>query len=388
MATPLRTAPPDHRDLLPPGSRLGPRWAPLAWQGRTALGLDLGGGSLKLAQVSWGRAGVRLETLAWVPLPMGAVADGVVHRPEEVAAVIRTVLRALGIRQRWATACVGGPAVLVRPLTLPALPPQELQEAMRYEAPQYLPIAADDLVYDFDVLPSQGGAGGQVAVFLAGTHRRVAESHLSACAPAGLRLLALDLDCLCALRALAAAGHAMAAPGSALVVLDCGEEGLGLTIFYEGAPVLNRTIPGGVARLRDAVAAALDLSLPEAQSRLVAEGLLGGAVAAGARHWLEGAAEAVGRSVEFFLIQHRGARLDRVFLTGPWAGLPGLDRSLAAYLLEHVGPQLEDPTALRVQVADLTGLPAVPAVADLLPLAGPALVAAVGAALRGVPKPW
>lgn len=373
---------------LPPGSRLGPRWGPTAWQGRTAVGIDLGGGSLKLAQVSWGRQGVRLETFAWVPLPAGAVEEGTVVHPAEVAGTLRAVCQALGIRQRQVVACVGGPGVLMRPVFFPPVPLAELREAMRYEAPQHLPIPEEHLVYDFAILPAPGiDPEGQTPVLLAGTNRRLAESYMATGETAGLRLQALDVDCLCTLRALDALGAVRGSRQEALVLLDGGEAGLALTIFRSSVPVLHRTIPGGVGELRATVAEGLGVSLAEAQAMVWSQGLAPGSAVGGlGESWARGAAEAVARSLEFFLIQHRDVSVSRVYLCGTWARLPHLEQVLRQLLLELIGNRLQGEDSLRVQMADLAGFPGADAAEVAGAGAGPALLGALGAALRGVPE--
>lgn len=371
--------------LLPPGSRVGPRWGSVQWQGRTAVGVDLGGGSLKVAQVTLSGKTARLETFAWVPLPVGTVAEGVVIHPGELAALLRTVFRALNIRQRRVAVCIGGPGVMMRPITLPAVPEAELREAMKYEAPQYLPIPEEQLTYDFALLPQdETTPEGQRPVFIAGTHRRLVDSYVATAEAAGLHLIALEPDCLCTLRALAATGRWVPDRPEGLAVVDCGEDGLGLTIFHAGVPVLNRTIAGGIAELREQVADGLGATVVEAQARLWGEGVaFDSPVGQVADEWLNNAAEAVGRSLEFFLIQNRDVRTVRLYLTGPWGALPHLDHALRALILEMIGNRLAQE-ALRVQPADLTGFPAPNRPEVEAVVGGPALVTALGAALREV----
>lgn len=386
MAWPQRTGSPT--DVLPPGSRLGPRWGVAAWQGRTAVGLDLGGGSLKLVQLSWNRQAARVETFAWVPLPAGSLEEGVITNPAELGALLRAVWTHLGIRQRNVIACVSGLGVMMRPVQMPAVGPAELKEAMVYEAPQYLPIAEADLVMDYALLDRDDAVPeGQMMVFLAGTHRRLVRSYLDACAQARLRLDVLEVECLSGLRALSGTGRIHAGTWQALAVLECGELSFGLTIYRRGIPVLTRTIPGGMAELRATVAEELGLPVADAQGRILSEGLApDGLVAACAQAWLRPAIEAVARSVEFFLIQHRGTALERMYLYGPWAQTPHLSAVLQFHLTETLGSRAGGTEPFRVQVADLAGFPMSPGVEMAAHAAGPALLAALGAALRGVPE--
>lgn len=372
---------------LPASSRLGPRRGPVALQGRTTVGVDLGGGSLKLVQLSWGRTGARLETFAWVPLPPGAADDGVIARVDEVADILRATCTALHIRPRQFAACAGGIGIMMRAVSVPALPAGDLAQAMKFEAPQALLIPEDQLVYDFAALPdSPEVPHGQTRVFLAGTHRSLVDSYAATFRAARLRLEVLDLECLSVLRSLDATGQGRGSEGAALVMLDWGEAGLGLTILHHGLPVLTRHLPGGMAELRAQVAGELDLTLAEAQARIWNEGLAPGTTAAAAAlPWLRRTAEGIARSVDFFLIQNRGTGVERVYLYGAWAAVPHLAGTIQGMFEELLASSLEQ-APLRVQVADLAGLPMHPAAEAGALAAGPVLLPALGAALRGGPE--
>ncbi len=370
---------------LPPGSRLGPKRGSIPWQAQTAVGIDLGGGSLKLVQLAWGRRGPCLQTFAWVPLPCNALEEGVIMHPAEMAGTLKSVCEALGIRQRRVTACIGGPGVLMRLVSLPPLPLRELREALRFEAPQYLPLPDDELVYDFTPVPDMEEiVEGQMAVFLAGTQRQLAQSYVTTFEMAGLRLIALDVDCLSSHRALESLGATRSNPRAALVLLEGGEAGLTLTIFRCGVPVLTRTIPRGIGELRAAVSEGLEIGIAEAQTRLWTEGVNpDGMVGSFCEPWLRSVAEAVGRSLEFFLIQNRFVNIHRVYLSGPWAALPYLEAAFRNILVEATGDRPEAMDPFWVQCVQLGNFPAAPGADVNAAGAGPALLGAVGAALRG-----
>lgn len=367
---------------LPPGAVLGFRWGALSRQRRTAIGLDFGSGCLKLAQVRWMRQGPRLENFAIVPMTPGMVDEGMITRPTEMAELLNAVFAELGISQTQVGTAIGGPAILMRHINLPRVSTEEMKEAMRFEAPQHLPIPEDSLVYDFTPVPqAKGVPEHQTAVFLAGTNTRLIDTYLSVFNQSGLRPQAIELDAFAELRALQYEGLVSELHTPAFVLIDLGEGGTRVSVFQYGVPVLTRTIPTGLSTLRTALADATGSHPTDAEALLRRNGLRADPdVAAAVEPWLKAMLEAVGRSIEFFLIQNRGVTLERIFLTGGGAMLPGVTEALAAHLAEAVtsGPE----GGFRIQPVGLAGIDVNPELLPQVAAFGPVLTAALGSALR------
>jgi len=368
---------------LPTDAHLGFKWHPLARQRRTSVGVEFGAGALKIAQIRWGRQGPRLENYAIVPLPPGMMDEGAVADPTTVGDLLKSTLIGMGLNQLVAGTSIGGPAILMRYINLPRVPPEEMRSAMKFEAPQHLPIPEDQLIYDFSPVPEAVGVPEhQMAVFLSGTHRKLVDSFLGTLGRAGLRPGAIELDCLAALRALQRTGLVSHTSQLPLVLLDFGEVGTRISVIRYGVPMLSRTIPTGLHHLRTAIADTLQISLAEAELALRLKGVGDDAeLAPAVEPWLGGLMESVARSIEFFLIQNRGASLERVFLIGGGATLPHLPEMLMNHL-KSVTAGRSEGNDLRVQPVGLAGLDINP---DLLPgvnYFGPLLVIALGAALR------
>ncbi len=370
------------------GARIGFRWGPLARQRRTGVGIDFGAGALKVAQIRWTRQGPRLENYAVVPVPSGMMEEGTIKAPQEMGDLLRATLAGMGTAQPLVGTCVGGPSILMRYINLPKVPQEEMDAAMKYEAPHHLPVPEDQLVYDFTPVPEAAGVPEhQMAVFLAGTQKRLVESYLAALSRAGLRPTAIELDSLAVLRALEWIGLVPSMVDRPFVLVDFGEADTRLTVIRYGVPVLSRTIATGLAHLRTAVADTLNISAREAEMALRVKGVkddpdLGPAV----EPWLSELLDALGQSVEFFLIQNRDVPLERVFAVGAGAALPNLPEALERHLQEVLSGR-EDGEQLRVQPVGLAGLEINP---ELLPDVngfGPMLMAALGSALReGTPE--
>jgi type IV pilus assembly protein PilM len=368
---------------LPPGAVIGHRWGALGRQRQTGVGIDFGAGAVKVAQVRWTRQGPRLENYAIVPLPPGQMEEGAIRNPAAMAELLRAIDAHMGLAQPLVGTMVGGPAILMRHINLPRVAPADMRAAMKFEAPQHLPIAEEQLVYDFTPVPEAAGVPEhQVAVFLAGTHKRLVDTHLATLQQAGLRCNAIELDCLAVLRALQCLGAVNPDSPLPLILLDVGEQKTSLHILRHGVPMLSRSIVAGLGQLRTIVMDTLAVPLADAEQLLRTRGVRPDAeTAAAVEPWLWQLLEAVGRSVEYFLIQHRGASLDRVFLTGGGALLPGLDAVLGAYLERSLAGRSE-LGQLRVEPVGLCGLDVNPALLPAVAQYGPLLLGALGSAMR------
>ncbi|HLN60981.1 MAG TPA: type IV pilus assembly protein PilM [Symbiobacteriaceae bacterium] len=374
---PSQTAP------LPNGTAVGARWGALARQRRTSVGVDFGAGAIKVAQIRWTRQGPRLENYAVVPVPPGRMDEGAIKDSGTMGELLRNVLTDMGVTQTLVGTSLGGPNILMRYINLPKVSPEEMRSAMKFEAPQHLPIPEDQLVYDFTPVPEATGVPEhQMAVFLSGTHKKLVESFLGTLNRAGLRTNALELDCLTALRAVQWIGMVSHTTTLPMVLLDFGEMETSISIMRYGVPMLARTIPTGLHHLRVAVSDSMHISAGEAEMALRLKGVKPDLdLAPAVEPWLNSLMESVGRSIEFFLIQNRGATVEQVLLMGGGSLLPNLPEALTSYLQSMLTgrPEAEN---LRVQPVGLAGLDMNP---DLLPGVnsyGPLLMGALGSALR------
>lgn len=382
-----RLRPATHQPL-PADSGIGFRWGALGMQRRTSVGIDFGGGTLKIAQIRWTRSGPRLENYAVVPVPPGMMQEGVIKDPGGMGELLRFSLGSMNCTQPLVGTCVGGPSILMRYINLPKVSPDEMRAAMKFEAPQHLPIAEEDLVYDFTPVPEASGVPEhQVAVFLAGTQRKLLDSFLSALGQAQVRPSAVELDCLAAHRSLEWLGLVSHTSPLPLVLADFGESATRLHIMRYGVPMLSRTIPTGITQLRTALMDTLHIPAPEAEKVLRTKGVQGDPELSGAVDpWVTDLMESVGRSLEFFLIQNRGVSLERIFLLGGGSALPNLPETLQVHLKNVLAgrPEVEQ---MRVQPVGLAGLDINPELLPAVNAYGPLLMPALGSALReGAPE--
>jgi type IV pilus assembly protein PilM len=363
-------------------SLFGYRHPALSRQRQTAVGIDVGAGQLKMVQVRWTRNGPRLENFALVPMPPGLVREGVITQPRELATLMHRLYADMNMGQANVGTTLGSPVVITRNVTLPArLEKGELSEAMRFEAPQQLPIGAPDLVYDYTEVESAEEKEQQV-VFLAGTQKHVVDAVCTAFGGAKLKLQAIEMDTLAIFRALDLLGMRPLAPQEPIALLDMGEQAARLTVYNDTLPTFTRAIPTGLISLRMALSDALGMTREQAEQEMRRQSLLEGPLATVAGPWLRSLLDAVTRALEFFLIQHRGQAVRRLYVIGGGAMLAGVVDHMARELADAMHDRLPPGDRMRVQAVGLESMEVNPAAIPNLAGLGPLLVHALGSALR------
>jgi type IV pilus assembly protein PilM len=333
---------------------------------RSVLGLDLGGAAVKLAHVKAGKAGPELLGAAQVQMPEGAMSEIGVADADLVAGAIREALVEAGVRRRLLPVVTGIPGrhLAVRALTVPTMDHSELQEAVKWEAAQYLPYAVDEAVFDFVELGA-GGSPGTLEVLSLATRRVVVEGFVHAIELAGLEPAALDALPLALGRVyfpepeefgmalgLREAAAADGGAEEASAIADVGATTTDVSIFRRGRLRVSRSIPLGGARFTGAVAERCSLNPAAAEElklrsgRVAADGVPGEGPEALLAQALTGVAEELAeeiqRSLDYFRAQSHWLPVNRLRLTGDGARLAGLDRLLE----EHLGLKVEPPEAL------------------------------------------
>ncbi len=133
--------------------------------------------------------GKRIKEWADMPLEPGLVKNGVVIEEEKVVAKFRQLFQNRSLNGKVLLA-VSGLHCLSRPIILPELPDEMLDEAVRREAKKVLPVPLDQLYLSWQKVPAPAGKSG---VFVVALPHRTADSLLKVLQQVGLKLELMDL---------------------------------------------------------------------------------------------------------------------------------------------------------------------------------------------------
>ena len=303
------------------------------------IGLDIGSSAVRAAELEFGggarsgKSAPGLVRVGEVPLPVGAVRDGEVVQPETVSQAIRQLWSRGKFESKDVVLGVGNQRVLVRELDLPWMPIPQLKGSLPFQVGEMLPMSADEALLDF--YPSaevDGPQGRMLRGMLVAAQRDTVTANVLAAEVAGLRPVMVDLNGFALLRALARGDLARATAA----FVDVGATITTVVIASGGLPRLVRSLPSGGQHVTNAVASALNVSLPEAEN-LKREVGVGYAVPADR----QAAAEAIGTVVRtlvegirntfvYFQSNNPGTSIDIAVLTGGGAHLPGLGQYVSS----------------------------------------------------------
>jgi type IV pilus assembly protein PilM len=296
-----------------------------------AVGLDIGASSVKAVQIKRSRGANELVRLGVAPLHPETIVDGVIMDSGTVISAIQQIFTENQIKTKDVVVAVSGHSVIVKKVRITKMKPEELEEAIPFEAEQYVPYAIEDVNLDFQVLGNTDPGAPDMDVLLVAVKKDIINDYLSIISTAGLNAVVVDVD-------------AFALENAFELSYELDRD-LGLS--YEQAEMLK--LGGDVdGRTFQDAQPAIDMVNAEVAGE-------------------------IRRSFDFFRSSSHSDTIHRVILSGGCARLPGL----VEYLSENLEISFEVANPLRNIKADPKKFNP-----EQLEMIAPQLAVSVGLALR------
>ena len=328
---------------------------------RTVIGLDIGTMCVRAVELGRGRGAPTLLRYGEAPVPLGAIRDGEVVEPDGVVDALRRLWAEAHFSHRDVILGVGNQRVMVRSLELPWMPMSQLRSSLPFQVQGTLPVAVEDSLLDYyPTAEYQGENGRTLQGLLVAATRDTVQSNLSAAESAGLRPLMVDLNGFALLRALTLGQLAE----RTVALVDIGARITNVVVAEHGMPRLVRTLPAGGQDVTDAVAEAMNVSVPEAEAikRQVGVGFAVEPELERAAETInqvtQGLVESIRNTLVYYSSNNPGGAAELVVLTGGGSYLVGL------------GQYLSSATRMPVTMGDLLSPVNVSRTAKLAPLHG------------------
>jgi type IV pilus assembly protein PilM len=309
---------------------------------KTRIGLDVGSTAVRAAELSLGSDPPTLVRAAQVPLPPGAVESGEVKDIDAVAAAMRELWQRGGFKSRDVVMGVGNQRLVVREVTIPALPEKELRESLRFQVADMIPIPIDDAVLDYDVLEEVEQDGQKMLrLLVVAAQREMLEQLVQAAVRAKLNPVGVDLIPFALVRSVGGDGMGLdEADSGGEAVVDVGADVTAICVHEHGITRFVRILPSGSHQITKAMATSLGMSEEEAEAIKRGQPADGGPRTADAKPVLDSRAQAlvdeIRSSLDFYQAQSPGARVSRVLMTGGGSKLSGLTELLGRRVAAHV----------------------------------------------------
>ena len=341
---------------------------------KETVGLDIGASSVKAVQLKQSRGTYELVRLGIVPLPPETIVDGVIMDSGTVISAINSVFSENQIKAKDVVVAVSGHSVIVKKIKMQKMKPEELEDAITFEAEQYVPYAIEDVSLDFQILSPPEAEGGEMDVLLVAVKKDVINDYLSIISTAGLRVVVVDVDGFALENALELA-HDLE-PDQVIALVNLGAAAMNINILTGGMSEFTRDSPLGGNRYTESNQKMLGLSYEQAEKLKLGEEVEGktfkDAMPAIDMVHAELAGE-MRRSFDFFRSSSHSDTIHKAILAGGCARLPGL----VEYLSENLEVPFEVANPLRKIKADPKKFDP-----EYLEVIAPQLAVSVGLALR------
>jgi len=319
--------------------------------GKSHLGIDIGSHRIKIVELKSTPRGMDLVHHATASTPPGGFQVSV------LAAQLKEMIQEGRIKNKQAVVGLAGKGVAARRLSLPNIPEEEIQEAIRWQAGELFPFSLGDAMLAFQVL-SRDESGGQTKqeVLVAAATREAVMEHVELLHEAGLEPVGLMAEPH-ALEQLWRNTNLGEGEEGSVAVLDLGARKTSIHIFHGRELQFSRHVPTsgdaftmaltGMIRageqeieLNTAQAESLKRQhgIPSVEDRgKTAEGIPLSQVAVRIRPVLEKLETEISRSFDYYAFQFQGETITRILLAGGGAQLKGIESFFAERFDAKVG---------------------------------------------------
>jgi len=225
---------------------------------RTRIGVDVGSTAVRVAEVAAGDIPVVVRA-AQVPLPPGVVEAGEVRQPEAVAEALRELWSKSGVKSKQVHLGVGNQRVVVREVALPWLPEKELRDTLGFQVQEFIPMASDEAVLDFDPLGEMDQGGRRmVRILLVAAHKPMVNALVEAALAAKLDPQGIDLTPFAVIRAVGTGDEGLDLDSSGdEAIVDIGAQVTSICVHDRGVTRFVRMLPSGGRDITLALASGL-----------------------------------------------------------------------------------------------------------------------------------
>ncbi len=291
-------------------------------KGGVAIGLDVSTGSIKVAEVNISRREPILTNLGIIMLPEGVVREGEIEDAPTVSTYLRELWKQNKISKKRVVLGISNQKVIVRPMDLPYMPEDELENAVKYQVQEFIPIPIDDAIVDYEVVDEYmtGEEERMQTILLAAAHREMISGFMDAVLGAGLMPAAVELKAFAMARSLIKKEYQFleeegAEPAGSVCLINVGAGICNIAVVKEGTPRFVRMLMRGGDFFTKLLVDHLNIAPAEAEE------IKGGRSAdANANALLQREIQAfvgeIRRSLEYYISQTQERDLNKVVLSG------------------------------------------------------------------------
>lgn len=230
---------------------------------KEVIGIDIGSSSVKLVQLKESKGSYELLNIGISPLPSEAIVDNSLMDASAIAAVVKNLITGLGIKVKDVVCSISGNSVIIRKIVLSAMPQEELEDQISWEAEQYIPFDINDVNMDFQILSPDSMDPSKMNVLLVASKKDIINDYVSLFSEAGLQLSVVDVDSFAVQNAFEA-NHDFASQ-DIIALVNIGASVMNINVVKDGITLFTRDVQIGGNLYSEEIQKQLGLSSEDAE---------------------------------------------------------------------------------------------------------------------------
>ncbi len=228
------------------------------------IGIDIGSSSVKLVQLKDLKGSYQLLNAGIVPLPPEAIVDNTIMDSATIVNAVKSLVTSLGVKVKDVACSISGNSVIIRKITLPVMPAEELEDQITWEAEQYIPFDINDVNMDFQILSPDSIDPSKMVVLLVASKRDIINDYLAVFNEAGLSLSVVDVDSFAVQNAFEI-NHDSGVE-DVVALINVGASVMNINVVREGISLFTRDVQMGGNLYTEEIQKHLGVSGSEAES--------------------------------------------------------------------------------------------------------------------------
>ena len=295
---------------------------------KEVIGIDIGSSSVKLVQLNVNKGSFQLLNVGISPLPPEAIVDNTLMDSSAIATVIKNLIASLGIKIKDVVCSISGNSVIIRKIVLPAMPQEELEDQISWEAEQYIPFDINDVNMDFQILSPDSSDPSKMNVLLVASKKDIINDYVSVFSEAGTKLSVVDVDSF-AIQNAFEANHDYSAT-DIIALVNIGASMMNINVIKDGITLFTRDVQTGGNLYTEEIQKQVGLSSEDAEnSKILAHESTNESLRNVILKVNENITQEIRRSLDYYNSTASDDRISRVFVSGGCSKIYNLVDSIA-----------------------------------------------------------
>ncbi len=309
-----------------------------------AFGLDLSDLSVKVVQMEELGETVKIRSFGSEKIFPGSISDGEILNKKNVVDAITKAIKNSGpkkIKTKKVFCSLPETKAFLRIINIPKINPEEVREAIKWEIEANIPVALDQVYYDWQVLDERLGTNmeNKMSILVVAVSRKTIDQFIETLEAADLEVIGLEIESVAQSRSLLSGEQQQ---NSTVLVVDLGDRRSSISISYNGIPCFTSSNPVSGQSISGVIAKNFNISFEEAEKIKFSKGIgsfiKGDGIFLAVSPVIENLISEIEKSFDFYLAGLQYSKtVDRVVICGGGANTKGL----VSYLSKRLGKEVE-----------------------------------------------